>query len=269
MEKNKNVVFYDDPDTFINFVKTKFIKTDVVLDIGAGIYPFNHINFVPKLQMIIEPYSEYIDVLKANFDNDSYVLIFKADALTVLKLLAENSVDTVFLIDVIEHMSKETGMELITELNRVTKQQIIIFTPLGFMPQHVNTDKKDRWGLTGGQFQEHLSGWTPEDFSDKFDFYVCKEFHKFEDDGRQLDEIFGAFFAIQNMAKSDVIPRINEKYFRSTPKDLLIKEQQNTIYRMQTSYSWKITSPFRVLKWYTIKKWIGFKKITHNLVHQN
>jgi len=107
MEKKKNVVFYDDPDTFINFVKTKFIKTDVVLDIGAGIYPFNHINFVPKLQIIIEPFTEYIDILKEVFNNDSYVLIFKADALTVLKMLTENSIDTVFLIDVIEHMIKK------------------------------------------------------------------------------------------------------------------------------------------------------------------
>jgi hypothetical protein len=62
---------------------------------------------VPKLQIIIEPFTEYIDILKEVYNNDSYVLIFKADALTVLKMLTENSIDTVFLIDVIEHMIKK------------------------------------------------------------------------------------------------------------------------------------------------------------------
>jgi hypothetical protein len=132
------------------------------------------------------------------------------------------------------------------------------------MPQHVSTDKKDRWGLNGGQFQEHLSGWTPEDFSDEFDFYVCEEFHRFGDDGNKL---FGAFFAIQNMAKSDVKFSINKKYFQSTPKDLLIKELYSNIYSMRTSKSWKMTSPFRVMKRYMIKNWIWLRTIVDNLIN--
>ena len=71
------------------------------------------------------------------------------------------------------------------------------------------------------------------------------------------------------MVKSDVIPSINEKFFQYTPKDLLIKELQNIIYSIRISYSWKITSPFRFLKRNTIKKWIWFRKIANNLIHQN
>ena len=256
----KEIYYHDNPVTFIDYVKTKFIKTDVVLDIGSGIYPFNHISFVPKLQIIIEPYSEYVDILKKVFMEDSYVLIFKAEALHVLSLLTENSIDSVFAIDVIEHMDKNSGRELIAELERVTRSQIIIFTPLGFVPQHVSPDKKDRWGLNGGEFQEHLSGWTPEDFGNKFDFYVCKEFHKFGDDGKELDEVHGAFFAIQNMAKNLTLSSADERYFKSTPKDKLITELQSTItelqstiYKMRTSYSWKITSPLRYFRRFIFK----------------
>jgi len=265
----KEIYYHNNPSTFIDYVKTKFIKTDVVLDIGSGIYPFNHINFVPKLQIIIEPYSEYVDVLKEVFIKDSYVLIFKAEALDVLSLLTENSIDSVFAIDVIEHMDKNSGIELITELERVTRSQIIIFTPLGFMPQHVSSDKKDRWGLNGGEFQEHLSGWTPEDFGNKFDFYVCKEFHKFGDDGKELDEVYGAFFAIQNMGNNHTLSNVDGGYFKPTPKDQLITELQSTIYKMSTSYSWKITSPLRYFKKFIFKKIRSFRDIQKNYYSSN
>ncbi len=239
-----------------------FIKTEVVLDIGSGIYPFNHLNFVPKLQIIVEPYTEYIDILKSNFSNDSSVLIFKSDALKFTELLTDNSVDTTLLIDVIEHLDKSSGMKLIEELIRVTSEQIIIFTPLGFMAQSVSPDKKDRWGLHGGEYQEHLSGWTSDDFSDEFDFYICTNFHQFSDDGELLSDPTGAFFAIYNK-KNRLNSNVNynfEKFFKPTPKDRYIMELSNKImelsnkiFALERSTSWKITKPIRAIRKFQLK----------------
>jgi hypothetical protein len=192
---SNNSVYYEDRDRFNRDVKNLIKETEVILDIGPGIYPFNA--FVPKLHILIEPWSEYVEILKSRFTGDHGALIIKNDGLSFTKTLSDNSVDSSILVDVIEHMDKDIGFELIEELERITREQIVIFTPLGFMPQHVSNDKSDRWGLSGGELQQHLSGWTPEDFGLGWNFYICKKFHEFDDDGNPMDKPFGAFYAIK------------------------------------------------------------------------
>ena len=73
--------------------------------------------------------------------------------------------DCAVLFDVIEHMEKDEGKRVL-ELAKEKAQQVFVFTPHGFHPNHGNErdDGLDAWGLHGVEMQRHKSGWTAEDF---------------------------------------------------------------------------------------------------------
>ena len=62
----------------------------------------------------------------------------------------ENSFDCVALIDVIEHLEKKDGINLIKQMEKIAKKKIIIFTPNGFLEQKP---------FDGNEYQRHVSGW--------------------------------------------------------------------------------------------------------------
>jgi len=66
--------------------------------------------------------------------------------------------DTVFLIEVIEHLSKEDGEKLLRKVESIAKRRIIITTPNGFLPQE-------------GGLQKHKSGWCKKEL-EKLGFRV-------------------------------------------------------------------------------------------------
>jgi hypothetical protein len=67
-------------------------------------------------------------------------------------------------IEVIEHLQREKGFELLCEAERVTSSDILLTTPNGFVPQHAqsHSELKDFNPLS-----VHLSGWVPQDFEKK------------------------------------------------------------------------------------------------------
>jgi len=198
-------------------------------------------------------------------------LILHGNGLELIKSFSDQSVDSSFLSDVIEHLDKEEGLQLIEELKRVSRQQIVIFTPLGFMPQHRENDNKDRWGLHGGEYQEHKSGWEPSDLSGGWEFYICKKFHERDASEEKLDEPFGAFYAVFNQANLNQSSGTTYEgsFFKETPKDAEISrlsdrlskannenhEKDTEIARLKfeiesifNSTSWIITNPIRHAK---------------------
>lgn len=184
---------------FFNFVKEKIINTDIVLDIGSGIAPIKF--FEPKsCHIIMEPFIEYVEILRYKYRNSSkHIILNTTDTLEALKLFGDFSVDSIFLLDVIEHMEKDYGLKVIKELERIAKKQIIIFTPLGFDEQDCENDKKDSWGLGGSKFQHHHSGWLPEDFDKDYDFYIAENYHVKNWKGDLKENASGSFYAIKNI----------------------------------------------------------------------
>jgi hypothetical protein len=87
-------------------------------------------------------------------------------------------------------------MRLIAEAKRVARRQVVIFTPLGFYPQSYEPDERDRWGMTGGVWQTHRSGWQPDDFDSGWRVIACRDFHHVDENNRPLEKPFGAFWAI-------------------------------------------------------------------------
>ena len=168
-------------------------SVDRILEIGCGLFPQNIIK--PNTHVCCEPYHEYRDLLARKESESSRLTILAADWKRAVELVTPGTIDSVFLIDVVEHLEKEESLALLALTENLVKEQIIVFTPLGFMPQ-THHDGIDAWGLKGGSWQEHKSGWTPEDFGDDWKFYICDRYHYYDHDGVRFEEPYGAMWAI-------------------------------------------------------------------------
>lgn len=176
-----------------------------LLDIGCGIIPHDYAHH--DIYIACEPYEEYVDILKRDRINlskpvylDCCFLILNESWQSYLDIYGDYSVDTVYLIDVIEHLPKSDGIELLKRTEHIANKQIVIFTPLDPIVQEALPGNKDAWGLNGVDWQEHKSVWNPNDFQgDEWDFVVCKDFHQTNNIGRKLEKPVGAFWAIKNV----------------------------------------------------------------------
>lgn len=216
---------YPDAQSLLDKIDFVVKETDIVLDIGCGIVPMNY--FRPKLHIMAEPWDEYSNILQHRHANDKSILIVKLGALETLAAFHDNSIDSIFLLDVIEHLEKDVGFKVISEIERVARLQAVIFTPLGFMPQHMEAGEPDAWGLLGGEMQEHKSGWLPEDFSPGWKFYVCETYHNKNFKGEQLEKPYGAFFAIRNFEQKQSAPPKNiSDIRRPLPSEIALQKLQ-------------------------------------------
>lgn len=178
-------------------------KGSVVLDIGCGIKPQEF--FLPKLHICCEPHPEYVKVLQNRFKESANIFILQGKGQDIVKMMPDGSVDSIFLIDVIEHLEKEDGYQLLKECGRVARQQIVLFTPLGFLPQEYNKGDKDAWGFQGGEWQAHKSGWVPDDLDDSWNILGSKVYHLTNGKGDAFDLPIGAFWAIKNLTPIESI----------------------------------------------------------------
>ena len=197
MSKNRRKIKWVKREELFNEARKRFVDAEIVLDVGCGIRPQNFVK--PKVQICFEPFRQYVNFLqeKVKDESDRIYVIFQGNWDDAVKKLAPKSVDTVMLIDVIEHLRKADGRRLLKATEKITRRQIIIFTPLGFVPQE-HPDGKDAWGLGGGIWQQHLSGWDPKkDFGEDWEIVGCKQFHFKNNRGEILDKPWGAFFAIK------------------------------------------------------------------------
>lgn len=161
----------------------------VLLDVGAGIRPQQFI--ACRRHVCVEPHGEYVEILRAAGHE-----VIQAEAPEGLSGIdVGEPIDTVVSVDVIEHLEKAAGCAMVDELMRLATRQVVIFTPLGFMPQHGGYER-DPWGLQGQKWQEHRSGWTPADFPG-WRCLVEERFHHRAYDAENLEpRPCGAFFAI-------------------------------------------------------------------------
>lgn len=84
---------------------------------------------------------------------------------------------TAYLLDVIEHITKEEGKKLLSDLQSIS-ERVVLFTPLG-----------ELWISDDPSPHAHKSGWTPEDLPG-WNSWTWPVFHKFADGNTH-----GAFWA--------------------------------------------------------------------------
>lgn len=177
-----------------NTIRSYLEPARSVLDVGPGIRPQTLLS--PEIHICVEPYEPYIERLRYELPSESRFLFFTAPWDRVLPHIADQSIDTVVALDVIEHLGRREGWRLLSEALRIARQQVVIFTPLGFYRQRYSWGQADRWGMRGARWQTHRSGWVPEDFPLPWRIVACKDFHNVDEHDELLDVPFGAFWAI-------------------------------------------------------------------------
>ncbi|HLF10560.1 MAG TPA: class I SAM-dependent methyltransferase [Gammaproteobacteria bacterium] len=131
------------------------IEVDVVLDLGCGIRPIDW--YEPEHHVCVDAHKPYLDRIRAT--GEKYECVH-ANALDALRNLKPGVAGAIYCLDMIEHMTREGGAELLRLMLLAQPKQIVVFTPNGFLAQ----DGPDPWGLGGETWQKHRSGWTQEDF---------------------------------------------------------------------------------------------------------
>jgi len=217
-------------------VVKKIQNVNVVLDIGCGIMPQKYIR--PMVHICCEPFTQYVEKLqkKITSDYDREYIIIQAGWKKITEIIPEKSVDTVFLIDVIEHLEKEEGERLLKKTERIARNQIVIFTPLGYISQS-HPEEKDAWGMNGSVWQEHKSGWLPEDFVDGWDIFACKDYHKSDNMGKLYKKPKGAFWAIKTIKSKILKYEIKRKSihnFIEILENISNEHKMNNIYKIAT-----------------------------------
>lgn len=131
--------------SYISEMKSMLSDCRTCLDIGCGGgSPTRYIDF--NYRVAVEGHQPTLDGARAADTHDEYVL---CDAREIGKRFSEKQFDCCVALDLIEHLTKENGLQFIREMERIASKKIVLFTPNGFLPQHSRDE----------DLQEHLSGW--------------------------------------------------------------------------------------------------------------
>lgn len=128
----------------------ELIDCNSVLDLGCGRHSM--VPIIPsKIETTgVELFEAHFMEAKAKGRHTHYI---HDDILKVR--FPDKSFDAVVLLDVIEHLTKTEGLELLERMERWARKKIIVFTPNGFLHQ----DEFDENPLMA-----HKSGWDEKEF---------------------------------------------------------------------------------------------------------
>lgn len=195
---------FETPEALKAALQQRVIEVDggCILEIGPYIRPQRYVH--GSVFLFIEPHLPYIEIIRGmireRYGSTPFPAIFlQTTAAVALPMFPDRSVDTVFAGDVIEHMRKEEGHDLLEQAKRVARRQVIIFTPLGYMPQVHVDGRLDKWGVEETHWEDHLCGWLPEEFGEEWEVLLCEQYHVNGYDGQDFTEPYGAFFAVHNV----------------------------------------------------------------------
>lgn len=131
------------------YLKKELQNCRTVLDLGCG--DESPIQGVSTLFSVgVELFEPSLEESKKKKIHSQYI---KADIRKIE--FKKNSFDAVLALDLIEHLSKEEGYELISKMEKWAKKKVIFFTPNGFLWQN---------GSDNNIWQTHKSGWNTEEF---------------------------------------------------------------------------------------------------------
>ena len=120
------------------------------MDVGCGFNsPVQNLRRRPPYLVGVDGFLPVIEQSRDKRIHDQYC---QTSLLNIAKTFGPESFDCVLALDVIEHFNEEDALNLISQMERVARKKVIIFTPNGYLPQGEEY---------GNPFQKHLSGWTP------------------------------------------------------------------------------------------------------------
>ena len=129
-----------------------------ILDLGCG--NDSPMRFVKTGQLVgADGYQPSLDEARAKGTHDEFHL---ADVRKITDLFPDRRFDACVALDVIEHLEKDDGWQMLEAMEALATKRVLIFTPNGFVPQKSQN----------GDLQEHLSGWLPDEFRNR-GYNVC------------------------------------------------------------------------------------------------
>jgi hypothetical protein len=121
-----------------------------LLDVGCG--SDSPMRFLDRGHLVgLEGYAPVMDKARRNCTHDELIL---GDVKLLADLFPVRRFDACVALDVIEHLQKDDGWHMLENLERLATRKVVILTPNGFLPQMSKE----------GDLQEHLSGWTADEF---------------------------------------------------------------------------------------------------------
>lgn len=134
--------------SWVKYLKKELSDCGTVLDLGCGSdSPIQYCN-VP-FSVAVECFEPYMVESKKKGIHNEYI---EEDVRRIE--FEPHSFDAVICLEVIEHLSKEDGHELIRKMETWAKKKILITTPNGYLWQD---------GYDSNVLQEHKSGWTVDE----------------------------------------------------------------------------------------------------------
>lgn len=127
-----------------------------LLDIGCGhASPVQRFSRRLERTVGVDLFTPYLERSRAASIHSEY---HDVDALDVERRFGARAFDCVLALDLIEHMDKPRGLELLDTMERVARRKVIVFTPNGFVPQSA---------YDGNPYQAHRSGWWPAEMRER------------------------------------------------------------------------------------------------------
>ena len=131
--------------THVYVLKQELKDWESVLDLGYG--PDSPLQYCSNVQhsVGVEAFQPYLEESKKKQIHSEYV------SKNIRDLdFEENSFDAVIMLEVIEHLEEQEGLEVLKKLEKWARKKVIISTPNGFFPQKV---------VDNNPMKVHLSGW--------------------------------------------------------------------------------------------------------------
>ncbi len=126
--------------------------SESVLDVGCGSSsPIMHFKNRVPFSVGVDGFEPSLSESRRQGIHDAY---HQMNVLEIDNHFEPGSFDCVLALDVIEHLTKDDGFRLISRMEKVSRDRVIIFTPNGFQPQGEHSDNR---------LQRHLSGWGVEE----------------------------------------------------------------------------------------------------------
>ncbi len=125
-----------------------------VLDVACGLSLKS--KYIPaQIRVGVDIYDEYFK----HIESDVPYVTVKYDVPKLNEIFMPKSFDLVIGCDIIEHLEKDEGFELLRQCEEIARKAVISENPRGHIPQDI-----DILGYGGDHWQTHRSAWEPEEF---------------------------------------------------------------------------------------------------------
>ena len=152
MQRCDAALFGTPYDRFNRLLSREVRGCATVLDVGCGTNsPLKRLR--PSLEYMVGV-DAHIQSILASRSAAFHHAYCAMNILDLSSIIRPSSFDCVAAMDVIEHLTKEQGLQLLRSMEQAARKRVIVFTPNGFLPQSATPDNP---------YQLHVSGWTVEE----------------------------------------------------------------------------------------------------------